>query len=188
MRKVNVLLLIVVFFSPAALAAIGGFSLPFEVGDQIDTQKEYSPYTLEPHTVHWQEEGESGDAPYFLIRHDGEIMLDMHVSPGSDETIWQVEEIYVISPKYRDSAGMHIGAKVSDFFARYPQAGAYYAPEYDSIWLESGQGYGLKYGVSMESYRMPIDVDSDRILLKKEGFDDKAIITHIRIYLREYED
>lgn len=171
-------------FAPAGELELG-FSLPFAPKQIIDIQKKYPPYELKRHTVRYEAEGAPYVEQHIRVERGGKLMLDLYVEPvtaNADKAKWLVREVKIISPEFRDSAGMHVGAKVSDFFAVYPQASVYYIPEADVMSMENGKDDRIQYGVSTKSYRMRINVDSDMIRLKKSGFKEDARITDIRLY------
>ena len=155
--------------------------LDFKIDGEIPA--ELDGVTIERQT-YMGPEGE--DAVKYVVKKADELIVELkpNYDYSSDSYNNTIDEIIIFSDKYRDESKLHVGSKVSDVLAAYPDD-LYIVYKIDEV-IELGViSTNIQYYVDKDGYdgQLPEVYGIEGTELENPTFKSDAVVSKIRIYL-----
>jgi len=153
------------------------FALDLPLPTPTPTDSYY--YSMVPTTV-VTEEGEQEEIRKYVIE-NGKPMLSMRLSPESTEKKSIPSEIFVISPRFRNSSGTHVGSTLAEIQATGVPFKIWYTYVSDRFVLEF-QGHKPQYILEPEGFTGAKPNSSDKVDIDASELSASTKVKEIRIY------
>jgi hypothetical protein len=154
----------------------------FIIGNDIPKQEDLDHFTISKKEIKKMEEGTEIIEEYYEISKDDKEVLTLkpQIQRINGKTFELIQEIEVISDKYKTSFGITVGSDIEAFMSAYPDFKIWYSYVGDIYVVESEQ-IQAQFLLSADDFKGKIENPSDVVFLKADDFNGGAKIQKIRI-------
>ncbi|MFD1293795.1 hypothetical protein ACFQ5N_08110 [Lutibacter holmesii] len=156
----------------------------FKIGSEIVLPTANDAFELEKNIVTKMVEGNEEEETVYTVIENNEKLLDLKTvaSIETDKTVEKINEVIVLSPKFKTTEGIGVSSTIEEFIAAYPAYKLWYTYVGDLYVLETKSVNGLFILSKNDFTKGELEITSDQMNLKKSDFKSTAKIIEVKIY------
>lgn len=155
----------------------------FKIGSELIFPKETDNLKVEKEIQTKMVEGEAEETVVYNVSANNEKLLQL--KPAYDletgNVSKKIEEILVLSEKFKTENGIGVSSTIEEFISTYPTYKIWYTYVSESYVLEA-DGVNLQFMLNKNDFISKIEITSDVMPLQKTDFKPNSKIIEVRIY------
>lgn len=156
---------------------------PFRIGHMLPGPATMMKYQVRvEQKTRYTEEGNVNESVTIIAQNNEDLIwLKPGLLTGSSNEVYHINEIIVISPKYKTPEGIGVGSSIADFQTTYPDYRVWYTYVSDMFVLES-DSVNVQFLLDNDDYQGPeLEIESEIMPVLTSDFHPESTIRRIRI-------